>query len=418
MKILICSVGGSDVPIVKALRHHRPDRVIFVCSKDDPATSRPGSHTMVEKAGLVCGARRESTASPPTRPNIATQAEMSDEAWKILRVPADDLPTILDQIQDELRALPAEAQISADYTGGTKSMTAGLAMAALLDRRVGVSLVTGPRLDLARVKSGMEGVRTIAMDVARQRLDLALAERAWKRYAYGEAQNVLSAVSDRTPELERALLLSRAFACWDAFAHPEAFALLQGMSRAAHLDPTWLPNLAKLANRGRVSKTQLEGLRVWDLHLSAQRRLTAGQADLAALLAYRVVEGIGQWALRVRHGVDPGGLTGEQSERLEGLWTRAHDGRRVMGMEHCWRSLDRLKDKVFEAVACETVGVRRRLQEIRNESRLTHGHRSVSREEAEEALALVARHWVPAFKRAAEAARLRLHAQLPAQFLE
>ena len=56
--LLICTVGGTPQPVVKAIEKIRPGRVIFVCSKDTaPELSGPKprlnlSEYIISKSGL------------------------------------------------------------------------------------------------------------------------------------------------------------------------------------------------------------------------------------------------------------------------------------------------------------------------------------------------------------------------------
>ena len=99
------------------------------------------------------------------------------------------------------------ARFVADYTGGTKTMTAALVCAALQSDDVELQLVSGARRDLVGVVDGTE--RAMAPYLA-----------AWKRYAYQEAAAGLERirVAADAPDRQRlnlALVLSRALARWD-----------------------------------------------------------------------------------------------------------------------------------------------------------------------------------------------------------
>jgi len=124
--ILICTVGGAHEPILTALRQTTPDFTCFVCTGPDPATGRPGSDVQILGKGKCIKARP--TDEKPSLSNITTQAGLREEQYEVVRVPADDLDEVFrilcDTIQNLGQRFPG-ARLLADYTGGTKTMTAG-----------------------------------------------------------------------------------------------------------------------------------------------------------------------------------------------------------------------------------------------------------------------------------------------------
>ncbi len=97
---LLCTVGGSHQPIVRAIEHLRPDHVCFICSDDDPATGNKGSYTQVEGKGSVIKARFQD--EKPSLPNIPTQADLQPDQVSVLRVQADNLDDIYRTVTDWL----------------------------------------------------------------------------------------------------------------------------------------------------------------------------------------------------------------------------------------------------------------------------------------------------------------------------
>jgi hypothetical protein len=156
-KILICTVGGSHQPIVSAINDQCPDYVTFICTGKDPATGRPGSSIQITGVGNCIKARFGD--DKPTLPNIPAQTGLSADRIDVCCTLSDDLDQIYldcdNAITDVLRRFP-DANIIADYTGGTKSMSAGLVMAALEHQDVTLQLVTGSRSDLIKVHDGSQ----------------------------------------------------------------------------------------------------------------------------------------------------------------------------------------------------------------------------------------------------------------------
>lgn len=142
-RILICTVGGEAQPIVNAVEQNQRnaplDRVYFLCS----AGTGPGaSDVTIEQATTrqishrcrYC--KRESVKTVQNRP-IAETARLDIDEYAIERFSnPDDLIEILQacgRIEADIasRWPRQQAEVLANYTGGTKTMSLGLALAAL-----------------------------------------------------------------------------------------------------------------------------------------------------------------------------------------------------------------------------------------------------------------------------------------------
>ncbi|MCX7631616.1 MAG: TIGR02710 family CRISPR-associated CARF protein [Geminicoccaceae bacterium] len=320
--VLVCTVGGSPEPIVKAIEARRPDRVVFLCTTAQDGQA--GSDVQVVGPVPPPPPGRERGHDPRTIPE---RAGLARETWEQVLVPADDPDGVFWRARELLRDLrqrfPA-AEIVADYTGGTKSMTAGLMLAAVADPEpVAIQFIGGARPDLVRVVSGTERPLAIAIDAILAERVLADTERAFARFAYDEAAALLGpwaadGASRRTlpqalfARLDRAHRLARAFAAWDRFAHGEALALLQPLAELPAIAASLPPLEALAANAGR---TAMEGGRKrWlppehpllplDIWHNACRRAAQGRFDDAIARAYRVVEATVQWVLWSERRID------------------------------------------------------------------------------------------------------------------
>ena len=196
--ILLSTVGGSHQPILSAIRAIAPE---YVCSDD-----LDGSYVRM----------RETVVGLSTR-------------------------------------FPG-GRFVADYTGGTKTMTAALVCAALQSDEVELQLVSGARRDLVGVVDGTE--QAVTASAARLRLERAMVPylAAWKRYAYQEAAAGLDSVRIAVNAVDRehhnfVLVLSRALAHWDDFDHAGALRLIAPFAGAvAGRYPTMLPTLRLLSS--------------------------------------------------------------------------------------------------------------------------------------------------------------------------
>jgi hypothetical protein len=110
--VLVASVGGSLELVVNAVVLQQPDFVYFLCS-----TGKGGSDTLIEK--------------------IVPAAKLSEGAYAVERVQSPhDFPDVVaacGRIEADLGARFAgdELHVVANYTGGTRTMSAGLGALAL-----------------------------------------------------------------------------------------------------------------------------------------------------------------------------------------------------------------------------------------------------------------------------------------------
>ena len=335
--VLVCTVGGSHEPIVTAIESLSPDRVCFVCSRDDGATGAKGSYLQITGKGNVLTARRQD--DKPSLPNIPTLIGLSEDRFEVLLVAPDDFDDARQRIAEWLATQHGEAlRLVADYTGGTKTMSAALVCAALDDGRVALQLVTGARADLTRVESGSQQALPARVFGTRFRRDLDRALSMWKNHAYEQAVLLLE---DITPPMEgmqssiyqRARDLSRAFTLWDRFDHQGAYAVLSRYRPV--VGRRWAPLLRVLDLLVKEVPAR-EPLRLFDLFRNAERRAAQGRYDDAVARLYRMLEWSAQWLLRERAGIDtsdvpetciPPGLVLPENRR----------GRRQAGLHAAWQ---------------------------------------------------------------------------------
>lgn len=417
---LICTVGGSHQPVVTAIRRSQPSRVVFVCTDTDPATSKPGSRTQIEGRGHCI--RERPTDAAPTLPNIPTQCELAEGSWEILVVPADDLDEAYRLIRSKLRATREscpEAYVIADYTGGTKSMTGALIVAALDERDVTVQFVTGARQDLVKVRDGTQAPTPAAVDAIRLQRDMAPFLSAWSRYAYEEAAaglDALPAPADRRLRAgwQRARDLSAAFSAWDRFDHAGALSLLAAYeSAAAPLLGSLYRDLKLLT---REQDPGAEGLRLWDLWLNAHRRAAAGRYDDAVARGYRLLEWTAQWVLRTEKGWCTGDLPPEVGAAA-GL-RPGDDGRFQAGLFGAWslvRSHCQGPAQVF--FAANEPALRDHISR-RNRSILAHGHTPIDQTSWRAFCGWLDQHFTPVLRELLSAHRIREpFGQLPDRYI-
>lgn len=418
--VLICTVGGSHQPIVTAIGEVRPRFVCFICTGRDPATGQPGSDIQIIGKGNVITADRCDNA--PNLPNIPAQTGLADEQFEICLVPSDDLDAAYTAISNALTTLRhrvPDAALVADYTGGTKTMTAALVMAALETEDVELRLVTGARADLIKVRDGTEGSIVASAEHLRLRRAMAPYLAAWGRYAYSEACQGLAAIptphnSQLRSELQIAHDLSYAFDAWDRFDHTRASKFLHiyqpRVGRTLGLHFTVLSLLTAPDDDRRR-----EAARLWDLWRNAERRAAQGRYDDAVARVYRLLEWTAQWLLRDRVGIDTSNL--RQDSLPNGVRvTRNHRGEYQAGLLASW---DLVAHHLDTTTGRWAQTERSRMQDhitMRNGSILAHGYSPVDGGDWERLAEWVATSFIPVLKEETACADVRLTPpQLPHQ---
>lgn len=373
-QILICTVGGSHQPIVSAINDRRPDYVVFICTDKDPATGQPGSRTQIDGKGSCI--RASNQADKPTLPNIPTQTGLSADQYHVVLTLSDDLDRIyLDcsqAIDDVIQRFPA-ARIAADYTGGTKSMSAGLVMAAVERPDIDLQLVTGSRTDLVKVQDGSQFADKADCERIRYRRLSEPYRRAWNRYAYSEA---LAGLADFKPpkgqrdDYTRFRELSRAFAEWDNFNHAQALSILQPF--APNLPDAMKTYIGVAMRLNDQNHGKREAARLFDLYRNAERRAAQGRYDDAVARFYRLIEWSAQWLLESQCGILTCDINPEQIPATMTLRSN-RDGKIQVGLFDAWQLVKHKTQGAAAQFIHEQENTLLNHTKIRNGSILAHG---------------------------------------------
>lgn len=412
--LLLCTVGGSHEPILTALRQTAPDFTCFICTDRDPATGRPGSDRQILGKGSCIKAQPGD--EKPSLPNIPTQAGLREEQYEVVRVPADDLDEVFCILRDTIERLSQQfhgARLLADYTGGTKTMTAGLVSAALESNKVELQLVTGSRADLIKVRSGMEAVTQATVERVRLERAMRPYADAWRRFAYAEAYQGLATLPrprDQSLAARLALLrdLSRGLDAWDRFEHSPALEILE--TYRPRIGANWSSLLAALKRLTAQDEAQ-EPARLFDLYRNAQRRAAQGRYDDAVARIYRLLEWSAQWLLRSRCDINTSDVLPEQvPSRM--LLTPNDKGRIQIGLMAAWELLahHRPASPAGAFFRAERNALLNWLL-MRNHSILAHGFRPVAEADWHKTIDWVEAQLMPVLLQ--EAAELRIKEMPP-----
>ena len=182
---LLISVGGSPNPVLHSINHHRPDHVWFFCSRDTIEQARKIYADVLRDAG---------SWSPTPEFFVIERFEELGPCYSTLR---SKIPTLLEKwsIQPQ--------NVFVDYTGGTKTMSAALVLAAaeLFEH---FSYIGGEQRDKGGIGITLDGKeRVFYQQNPWASLAIREVERArdsWAHFHFDAAGDVLSKAAPRLPQ--------------------------------------------------------------------------------------------------------------------------------------------------------------------------------------------------------------------------
>ncbi len=377
-KALIVTVGGSHQPILRGIERTRPDFVHFLCSADSERLK--GSYTQVSGEGNVLKSSQEK--EKPDLPNITKVAMLNPGQFEVHTIEhfdnLGDCYLVSLRLIDRLMLETPETSVIVDFTGGTKSMSAGLAAAALEDGRCRMQMVAGLRQDLRQTADGTEFVRPVLVLDAQAERRMRLARKLIARFDYSGAADELEDTAERfttdasSNKLQRWISLCRAFDAWDRFDHAQATRLLQPYRGVADNHKTFLAQLGD----GRGHGFEL----VEDLLLNAERRAAQGRYDDAVGRLYRALEMTAQIWLKQKHGLDTSGVNSAAvPDSIRGELEQSRDDRGTIkvGLDMAWRLAGAFPDDPVGAKFADNRGWLLTFLSVRNQSLFAHGRRPI-----------------------------------------
>ena len=373
--VLVATVGAT-APLEEALRAmpRAPAFSYYFCSADSQANLPPVALAAAHEIFLV-------------------------------RDPQDFAATVADlrtQLTPALRRWPGHPVIF-DFTGGTKCMTAAL---ALVTRRMPGTFqyIGGRRQGTTNIETGTgEALRTAnPWDV----LGYQAVEEAVTLFDHGSpaAAALLlgrarqGSTGDVRQALEALEFMVRLYAEWDRFEHAEALRLAE----------EWRPRVGRLAVFfGEAGAKGLEGILaldaeyltrivtagkmsrelVWDLVANAMRRMEEQRYDDAVARLYRATEALGQVELQDGYGLEAGRFPAEKvPEKLRGYLLRGASGRKTLrlGLRDDYSILRELGNPLGARFAVSELGKADEASPLgaRNRSILAHGFRPLAAHDA------------------------------------
>ena len=312
-KVLVLTVGGSPQPLRSAIEAGAWDRTVFIVS--DGSDGKPSSRPKVEDAEIEYD-RQKGLRGPGLRHVPACPKDIA-----IIAVPPDDLDRALALTDAALVAeLRAGAAVTVNYTGGTKTMTVALVLAASAREGVRIEFMVGERSDLVGITDGTEHPVEMPGHLLGVANLFALARAEAKRRAYGAALAVVGQIKQglgaaeggpaRPPQSWRGQAedwrdFLEVLDAWDRFDVKGAW---DKLSKARNRKAPWIDafpqsNADRLKSLADERKAGAGPCLCEDLWLNAQRRADLGLYDDAIARLYRLAEAAVQARLRLRHGI-------------------------------------------------------------------------------------------------------------------
>ncbi len=387
LTLLISTVGGTPEPIVQSLLHWQPARVLFLATDKTRPVADAAVRSCKEQGGI---------AIPPGAQEVYP---IRDE---------EDFCACVREMRDSLDAEVArwfargrDYPVVVDFTGGTKCMSAALALVA---RRwkCRFSYVGGT----SRTKQGVGIVETGTERVQHSAnpwdaLGYQVVEDAvsvFNHGGYAAAAALLDAAvrnADK-PEVKRELstlkALIDAYAAWDRFDHKKAHQHFDDAIKNRNDLEAIFPHAPRALwarlerRRDHVAQlaSQIEPAAAWveDLLHNARRRASEKRYDDAVARLYRVLEALAQVRLREQHNL-PGTAAvplDRIPEPLRTRWaSRADNGAVALGLQDDYALLDALGDPLGQAFISAGLADRGKSPLVaRNQSILAHGFQPVA----------------------------------------
>jgi CRISPR-associated protein (TIGR02710 family) len=378
MKAMIISVGGTPEPIVASLLEHKPDFVCFLVSQQS-----------VDILGEV--------------KNITRGKDLRFEDYKVICDDADDLLHCYERAVEcamKIAERPSAYTVVVDYTGGTKTMTAALALATV-GHGYKFSYVGGKQ----RTKNGL-GVVVTGTEVVGQRISpwqiFAVEEKRRislfvSSFQYEAAISTMSLTIENLPEKKQEVWKAiaetlKGYLAWDNFSHGEALKNLQGGLKRLELCARFgmdksISEYLEMVRGNFADLNEMNGetgffkklhsLLVWDLVSNAKRRYLQNKYDDAVARLYRALEMVGQIDFQVATGcstsdADPAKLPEAIREEYVRKYKSLSKGKLEIPLFGVFRALKEMNRPVGH-LYFENEEVLKKMLSARNDSILAHG---------------------------------------------
>ncbi|HBW37360.1 TIGR02710 family CRISPR-associated CARF protein [Desulfosporosinus sp. BICA1-9] len=300
-KVLVMTVGSSIEPLIFSITQHKPDFVYFICSE--------GSKNCVDGVGTVLTDKRNNRSYR----SVVAELNLKADQYAIGSiVDQDDFNDCYMGARKTLNLCQSnfpEVRGYIDYTGGTKSMCAGIVAAMLDHGEFEIGIVSGEKNDLIGVTPGTERIRRMDLSNIEFQRKLANMEKLFLQYDYAAAYLLANELSFLQVGSEQQDVITywttscRGFNNWDSFQYEIALTQLNIHAKKFHKSIRVLKEIISETEQfKRVDKLGQAAEKVgfalvYDLIYNAQRRAMQQRYDDAVSRLYRATELVGQITL-------------------------------------------------------------------------------------------------------------------------
>jgi CRISPR-associated protein (TIGR02710 family) len=390
--VLIVSLGNSPEPIINCINSLRPDRVVFFCSE----LSKPNISAVLDRVPLADYQEESDVVVLQQRLHRKQSEDVINELDQLDRVYTRACTLIA-----AVRAQHPGCSITVDYTGGTKTMTTGLAMAAIDDGRAQLSVtITDRSTQMAHASGYSVPVLVSTAVIQARRLFEQDLPALLKRFDYEAARQAVRRIlqlpsqdAEMTRELRRLEDLLVVCDAWDRFDHRRALEVIERLADR-NMDQRLLFPLKRVIGSRRILDRMAEaekwshmpghGLEaVEDLLRNAERRAAQDRYDDAVGRLYRAMELTEQILLQKTAGIDTADVDIERlPQHLQDSYRKkqeasADDGKLKMALMNAYDLLADLE----HPVGLRWREQRSRIQDClkaRNHSLFAHGFSPIS----------------------------------------
>lgn len=383
---MIISVGGSPEPIVVTIAEHKPEFVCFLASQQT-----------VEKIGAVKDALRGKGV------NILD--------YKVICDDHEDLLNCYSKAAECAQRIAAQGfqpdEVLVDYTGGTKSMTAALALATV-GQGYSFSYVAGRERNKNGVGTVVSGTEVVKRGISPWQI-YAVEEKKrisvfLKTFQYEAAIATMRETMVRLGEAEQEtwagiIDVLEGYLAWDNFDHLNAirymssglrrleicakFGLSPGVVAFLKKSETGFGLLQEINDKTQYFK-KMHPVMISDLLANSRRRYQQNKYDDAVARLYRALEMIGQLAFEEAIGcptsdVDFKKLPEELREEYVRRYRSPDDEKMRLPLFATFRVLKQVGHHAGTRF-WEHEAVLRKLLSSRNDSILAHGVKPVTKE--------------------------------------
>lgn len=403
--ILAATVGGSPSPVAFSIATTKPDQVIFFPS--------PGSKEQITQRGEAPAEPRGRDGRGILQLLETIKRPLAAGDYRIDPVEAENLLPCVEEMRrvltEEVDRAGGETRLILDFTGGTKMMSAALAIAGETFDGAQYSYVAARHGGKSRDKGGL-GVTLDGQEkqVLRENpRDLSSfgaiddARRLARSGAWAGAAKLLEnhrmRLTDpaRKRELEAWTHLFRAYSEWDRLHYAGALKALQNarslearlaVHQGARASRALLKTLAEHEETlGHLAAGEDSGAFIRDLLANADRLVGRKYLDEAFQRYYRIIELAGSTALWERHGIDSSKASSRQMPegflREEGHQSDGPVVTMKLALQKTWSLLGHLDDPLagrFRDLKLTARPGAKSILDLRNDLVLTHGRKSVT----------------------------------------